>query len=155
MSDREIKVTDKRMFTPQGELREGFKHLEGVEAASDDVPAAAPPEASPVAPPPAPEPSPRETRQSPPLELPTSPGALGAPSFFDLVSLLAEPVLIYLGEAKLPDGESAENLELARLHIDMLDLLRQKTSGRLTVEEAGFLEDLLYQLRLRYVQRRG
>jgi hypothetical protein len=44
---------------------------------------------------------------------------------------------------------------MARLHIDLLDLLRQKTAGNLTVQESAFLEDLLYRLRVRYVQKRG
>ena len=46
-------------------------------------------------------------------------------------------------------------MEMARLHIDLLEILRQKTLGNLTAQESGFLEDLLYRLRLRYVQKRG
>lgn len=88
------------------------------------------------------------------LELPGSPPGLGA-SFYDLAAMLAEPVAIYLGDLELPDGQSAENLEMARLHIDLLDVLRQKTAGNLTAQESAFLEDLLYRLRVRYVQKRG
>jgi hypothetical protein len=44
---------------------------------------------------------------------------------------------------------------MARLHIDLLAVLRQKTAGNLTAQEAAFLEDLLYRLRVRYVQKRG
>ena len=44
---------------------------------------------------------------------------------------------------------------MARLHIDLLDVLRQKTAGNLTAQESAFLEDLLYRLRVRYVQKRG
>jgi hypothetical protein len=55
----------------------------------------------------------------------------------------------------LPDGKTMENLEMARLHIDLLDVLRQRTAGNLTAEELGELEALLYQLRMRYVQKRG
>ena len=51
------------------------------------------------------------------------------PSFYDLVSMLAEPIPLYLGDMDLPDGQVVENLEMARLHIDMLDVLRQKTAG--------------------------
>ena len=80
---------------------------------------------------------------------------MAAPSFFDLVAMLAEPVALYLGDLALPDGEVAENLEMARLHIDLLDVLRQKTAGNLTAQESAFLEDLLYRLRVRYVQKRG
>ncbi len=89
------------------------------------------------------------------LELPGTPPGLGRPTFFDLVSLLAEPIAIYLGDLELPTGESAENLEMARLHIDLLDVLRQKTAGHLSVQEASYLEDLLYRSRVRYVQKRG
>jgi hypothetical protein len=85
---------------------------------------------------------------------PTDPG-LPLPTFYDLVSMIAQPVPLYLGDATLPDGESAENIELARIHIDLLDVLRQKTSGNLSAQELTFIEDLLYQLRLRYVNKRG
>jgi hypothetical protein len=80
---------------------------------------------------------------------------LDGPSFYDLVAMMAEPVPIYLGDARLPDGQSAANLEMARLHIDLLEILRQKTAGNLSAQERAFLEDLLYRLRVRYVQKRG
>ena len=67
--------------------------------------------------------------------------------------MLAEPVPIYLGDMDLPDGQSAENLEMAGLHIDLLEVLRQKTAGNLSAEEKDFLEDLLYRVRVRYVQK--
>lgn len=160
----DIKVTDKRMFTAEGELREEFRDLANASPETQPEPSAEPP---PPAAPPAVGPAvsgqpvevpveapPRAT--SPPLELPdTGPSALGQPSFFDLAAVLAEPVQVYLGDLPLPDGGSAENLEMARLHIDLLAILRQKTAGNLSAQEAAFLEDLLYRLRLRYVQKRG
>jgi hypothetical protein len=188
---KEIKITDKRMFTPAGELREEYRFLdekstagEGGEAAADAAPAAdasagaapergrraasPPPDRAAAAAPPAPAgpaaPGPRSPGAPPAaaphdepsarLEIPGSPPGLGA-SFYDLVAMLAEPVAIYLGDVELPDGQSAENLEMARLHIDMLDVLRQKTVGNLSAHESAFLEDLLYRSRLRYVQKRG
>jgi hypothetical protein len=87
------------------------------------------------------------------VELPPMPPDLEGPSFFDLVAMLAEPVPIYLGDAQLPDGQSAENPEMARFYIDLMDVLRQKTLGNLSAEESAFLEDLLYRLRVRYVQK--
>ncbi len=145
MSDKEIKVTDKRMFTADGELREEFRDLENqqsgqAKAEADKEKTAREKE---------PEPSPR------PVAPAGSPGGLGSPSFVDLVSILAEPIPVYLGDATLPDGKSLENLEMARLHIDLLDLLRQKTVGNLSSEELAFLDDLLYRLRLRFVEKRG
>jgi hypothetical protein len=177
---KEIKITDKRMFTPEGELREEYRFLNEKSTASPASPEAADSSAAgpagrapkggggaPAQAPaagrgggvsggereaaydasPAGEPSSR-------LELPGTPPGLG-PSFYDLAAVLAEPVPIYLGDAELPDGGSAENLEMARLYIDLLDVLRQKTAGNLTAQESAFLEDLLYRLRVRYVQKRG
>ena len=174
MTDDELKVTDKRMFTPDGELKDEFQHLEkdsaeepvAREAVDIEEPSAEPEEPSTdqeaqaadqeTAPPSAEAPSasqpePGRGRVEIPLEE-TGRGELG---FFDLVGLVAQPVAIYLGDAKLPDGESAENLDMARLHIDLLEVLKEKTVGNLTAQEQTLLEDLLYQLRLRYVQKRG
>lgn len=180
---KDIKVTDKRIFTPDGALRDEFRHLEERAAApsAGATPPAATQEASPGAPQRAAADSPAATpsdieatgwrseaaadpaagmgyaadEASPRLELPGTPPGLGGPTFFDLVAILAEPVAIYLGDARLPDGQTVENLEMARLHIDLLDVLRQKTAGHLTAQESAVLEDVLYRLRLRYVQKRG
>jgi len=141
------------MFTPDGRVREEY-------AAPDESPTG---ETSPTPVPPAPAPPAPTVADEPPsqtagpgarLELPGHPAGLG-PGFLDLVELLAQPVPFYLGDAALPDGQSVENLEMARLHIDMLDVLRQRTAGNLTADELAVLEDLLYQLRMRYVQKRG
>ncbi len=148
------------MFTPDGRVREEFAAPDEA-APAEETPAAAataPPADTPVPAPvaePEVEPAVDTAAPAPRLELPATPAAQGAPSFYDLVALLAEPASIYLGDLQFPDGESAENLELARLHIDLLDLLRQRTAGNLTAQELGVLEDLLYRLRVRYVQKRG
>jgi hypothetical protein len=148
---KEIKVTDKRMFTPEGELREEYRFLSEKSTAT----ATPEPEPAPAAPPPVeeprrPGPPPQEDRR--PADFPEALPGFG-PTFFDLVQMLMEPAVIYLGDMPLPDGQPAENLEMARLHIDMLDVLRQKTAGNLTAQESAFLEDLLYRLRVRYVQK--
>jgi hypothetical protein len=152
--EKEIKVTDKRMFTPEGELREEYRFLNEKSTAEAPSPAAgttAPPPspAQTAAPPP---PAPPAPEVMPSLELPGEPPGFG-PSFYDLVAMLAEPVPIYLGDMDLPDGGSAENVEMARLHIDLLEVVRQKTVGNLSAQENAFLEDLLYRLRVRYVQK--
>lgn len=154
--EKEIKVTDKRMFTPDGELREEYRFLAEkstespggatvLEAAREAVANPAP------LPPPAPAPEPRF--EAPSLEMPGAPPDLDGPTFYDLAAILAEPIPIYLGDMELPDGQSAENLEMARLHIDLLDVLRQKTVGNLSAQENAFMEDLLYRMRVRYVQK--
>jgi hypothetical protein len=224
VGEKDLKVTDKRMFTADGELREEYRHLDrraendaaaAASEASEASAAESPPEPAarqepggaaaqgpapwarpePAPSPPAPEaqeaaepqeaPEPRDSEPGAPgppgaepqeaepaaeaaspvagepaedfprIEIPGTPEGFGAPTFLDLVSLLAEPIALYLGDAQLPDGKSAENLDMARLHIDLLDVLRQKTAGNLELAESRLLEDLLYRCRLRYVQKRG
>ncbi len=157
MSESQIKVTDKRIFTPDGQLREEYRHMD---EASPSAPAAAPPpvEARPVAAPPPAAPGPAARTQEdrrPPVEIPLEGAGHQGPGFLDLVAMLAEPVPIYLGDAELPDGSNHEDLEMARLHLDLLDVLHQKTAGNLTRQESALLEDLLYRFRMRYVQKRG
>jgi hypothetical protein len=167
--DKEMKVTDKRMFTPEGELREEYRFLNEKSTATTAATTTA--EITEPAPEPAqPEPARRPEPSRPPepqrraagypepqedsgLDFPGAPQ--GGPGFLDLAAMLAEPAAIYLGDAPLPDGQWAENLEMARLHIDLLDVLRQKTAGNLTAQESAILEDLIYRLRVRYVQKHG
>lgn len=174
--DKEIKVTDKRMFTPEGELREEYRFLnEKSTAATATEPAPEPERPEVFRPDPSrPEPARPEPRRPEPsrravgypepeeplgplgdtgFDLPGAPQ--GGPGFLDLVAMLAEPATIYLGDAPLPDGQWAENLESARSYIDLLDVLRQKTAGNLTAQESAILEDLIYRLRVRYVQKHG
>jgi len=165
---RAIKVTDKRMFTPEGELREEYRFLGEKSTAvpepeepSRPVPTpAAALAAAPAAGPFAEPPWEAEEADGPPfggpaLEMPGTPPEMGGATFFDLIGMLAEPIAIYLGDVALPSGESAENLEMAQIHIDLLDVVRQKTRGNLSAQESAVLEDILYRSRLRYVQRRG
>lgn len=160
MTDDEIKITDKRMFTSEGELKDEFQHLEegaanaqpAPEVVAESEPATddeVPPASAQAGEPPASEPERGR------VEIPLGSEGLDELSFFDLVGMVAQPIAIYLGDAKLPGGESAENLDMARLHIDLLEVLRNKTADNLTAKEHTFLEDLLYQLRMRYVQKRG
>lgn len=152
-----MKVTDRRMFTDDGELREEYRFLEQKKGAKR----ADPP--TPTAPDPAPreasgvdggEPSlggpgtgPAEASAGP------SPAAGPGPGFMDLVAMLAEPIAFLLGDAQLPDGQSAEDLPRARMHIDLLAVLQEKTRGNVSAQETAVLDDLLAQLRMRYVEK--
>ena len=75
----------------------------------------------------------------------------------DLVTLmefLAQQITLYLGEPD-PSGRAMQpNLPLAGLFIDLLGVLQEKTKGNLNLEEGQVLDQLLYALRLRYVQQR-
>jgi hypothetical protein len=61
--------------------------------------------------------------------------------------------LVYMGAAKLPRDEQVEvNLPLAKLTIDTLDMLKAKTEGNRTADEASLFDDVMYQLHLTYVK---
>ena len=74
-------------------------------------------------------------------------------SFIAFVLSLASTAAIHFGD--LPDpvsGQRSEpNLEGAAQMIEILSLLDEKTRGNLTAEERQVLEQVLYELRLRYV----
>jgi hypothetical protein len=78
-------------------------------------------------------------------------------SFTGFVLSLASTAAIHLGD--LPDPVTAErsevNLEGAAQMIEILALLDQKTRGNLTAEERQILEQVLYELRLRFVEAQG
>jgi hypothetical protein len=78
-------------------------------------------------------------------------------SFTAFVLSLASTAAIHFGDLADPvSGEHAElNLEGARQMIEILGLLEQKTRGNLTAEERQILEQVLYELRLRFVDASG
>jgi hypothetical protein len=68
------------------------------------------------------------------------------------VMSLASSVLVHLGEIEHPESRAREpNLPLAKQTVDILGMLREKTRGNLTQEEAQLLDNLLYDLRMKYV----
>jgi hypothetical protein len=73
--------------------------------------------------------------------------------FATFVLSLSHSVYLHLGDAPNPlSGKIERNLTMARQTIDLLGLLEQKTQGNLTGEEERVLEQVLYELRLRYVE---
>ncbi len=79
----------------------------------------------------------------------------GAIDFYTFILSLASSGFVHLGDAPHPEtGEpSKPNLPLAQQTIDILAMLREKTKGNLTPEEEKFMENLLTDLRIRYVER--
>jgi Domain of unknown function (DUF1844) len=67
---------------------------------------------------------------------------------------LGSSALIHLGMAPDPTSKEkpAVDLPLAQQSIDLLALLQEKTRGNLTPEEESFLRNLLYDLRMRFVE---
>ena len=82
-----------------------------------------------------------------------SPGALHERSLIGLFVMLASQALIALGDAPDPvTGQRQRQLTQASDVIDLLSLLRDKTEGHRSAEETHTLDDLIYDLQLRYVQ---
>jgi len=85
-----------------------------------------------------------------------STGTLPEINFSSFVLSLGSSALFHFGEIPDPaSGEKKRDLALARQTIDILVILRDKTTGNLSEDEAQLLENLLHDLQMRYVQERG
>jgi hypothetical protein len=152
MDPSRIKVTDRRLFTEEGELR---ADLEGL----DDTPEE--PTGRPVAPSPAAPASPTApaaSATSPPAAerddsaYGAGQGAAG-PQFLDLVDLLCQQIAMALGDPRLGADAPPPDPRVARIYIDLLGVLQEKTRGNLSEEEAAVLEELVYRFRMLYVEQ--
>jgi hypothetical protein len=78
-------------------------------------------------------------------------------TFTAFVLSLASTAAIHFGDLADPvSGETAEtNLDGAAQMIEILSLLELKTRGNLTAEEREILNQVLYELRLRFVEATG
>jgi len=74
--------------------------------------------------------------------------------FYTFCLSLGSSAFMHMGDAPHPEtGQVQPNLILAQQTIDLLGLLQEKTRGNLTEEEDRFLDNLLVDLRLRYVTK--
>ena len=74
-------------------------------------------------------------------------------TFVSFVLSLASTAAIHFGDVPDPTGQTSEpNLEGAAQMIEILALLEEKTKGNLTADERQLLEQVLYELRMRFVQ---
>jgi len=109
---------------------------------------------APAAPAP-PDPAAPAPRTSPAGSSPPGPAASprGGPDLRGLFIMFASSALVNLGEAADPEtGERVLDLDQAEDAIDLLSLLRVKTEGNRTEQESHLLEEMLYDLRLRFVR---
>src|SRR4026207_1472922 len=73
------------------------------------------------------------------------------PSF---LFVYVQTVLIHLGDLADPiDNKIVENLQAARQTIDILEMLKEKTKGNLSPQEDQYFESILFDLRLRFVEK--
>ena len=80
--------------------------------------------------------------------------ALPTIDFATFVLSLSHSALMHLGEAPDPEtNKLGTNLALAKQNIDLLGLLEEKTKGNLTGDEERLLAQVLFDLRMRFVER--
>jgi hypothetical protein len=73
--------------------------------------------------------------------------------FATFILSLSHSALLHLGEAPHPEtGQVEKNLPLARQTIDLIGMLEEKTKGNLTGDEERLVGQILYDLRMRFVE---
>lgn len=141
--ERGFRVTDRRIFTAEGEVRQEPAETAGQEQK--------PPRKQ------EPPKAPRREEPRPPREEPSSgPQGRGQEGvdFSSFVLSLATTGMVHLGEIPEPmTGRRSENLAAAREMIDILALLKEKTEGNLSTEENQLLDNVLYELRMKFMSK--
>ncbi len=142
-----FKVVDRRRFTEEGDERSG------PDVAPPEPPRKDPPPppvaAAAPAPPKAAAPGAKAEAPKPPPKAAEPPGAL---SFSLFVQSLAQQCLMQLGLMPWPHGQREMQLEQARDTIDILVMLKAKTTGNLSAEEQQLLDAAVYELKMSWVE---
>jgi hypothetical protein len=152
----QIKVTDKRIFTPEGEIREEFRQ----QIKPSDPAIAKPAEATEPAQAQKPSKLDPPRGQGPPpgvgerrrtlADKAQNPGT----AFTDFVEPLIAQAYMSLGMLRNPyQPKPTVDAQAARQMIEILTMLKEKTAGNLTPDEEDFLGTHLGELKLAFVQR--
>ncbi len=103
-----------------------------------------------------------ETQEEPSIkaeakkEEPSQEAPLPEIDFVSFVLSLSTSAFIQLGVVQDPvTKQSAKDLPLAKQTIDLIGMLKEKTKGNLTPEEDKLVDNVLYDLRMRYVKLSG
>lgn len=176
--DSEFKVSDRRLFNSDGELRDSSEEQIESGAATGAATATATPGAPAAT---MPEAAPTQAASKDESEIPEPPTAseqqaqhdaykqsareLDARvelsghsskelemSFERFMASLYMTAMMQLGLMHEQGGQPAVDLIGARQTIDTLSMIAEKTKGNLTPKEQGFLQNVLYELRMAYVE---
>jgi hypothetical protein len=122
-SDKPFTVSDRRHFTPEGRPRDEPAALGDVATAPDSAA--------------------------------SRPGPDDAPADFShfLLGLAAEAGRLIAGEGLPEDASTDDVLRGARSIIAILEMLKDKSEGRRTPAEDALVAQLLFELRMAYVER--
>lgn len=70
-----------------------------------------------------------------------------------LIYMLATSAIVNLGLVPNPvDQKTERNIKAAQHSIDLLNLLKEKTRGNLSPQEEKLLEEVLYDLRMKFIK---
>lgn len=73
--------------------------------------------------------------------------------FATFILSMSGSAMFHVGDIPNPEtGKTEKNLPLAKQSIDILEMLKEKTKGNLTTDEEKLVDNVLYDLRLRYVK---
>ncbi len=74
--------------------------------------------------------------------------------FATFILSLSHSALVHMGEAPSPEtGKTEKNLPLARQTVDLITMLEEKTKGNLSGDEERLIGQVLFDLRMRYVEQ--
>ena len=177
--ESEFKVSDKRLFTSEGELRSDSEEEQAAPpapAAAATAPATTPAPVSSIA-----EAAPTAAAPTPESDIPEPPSASEQQAQHDaykqssrdldsrvelsghsakelemnferFMASLYMTAMMQLGLMHEQGGQPGVDLIGARQTIDTLGMIAEKTKGNLTPKEQGFLQNCLYELRMAYVE---
>jgi hypothetical protein len=75
------------------------------------------------------------------------------PNFAEVINMIAIQAMVGFGGMAGPGGERIPpNLDIAKHYVDMLQVLEDKTKGNLTDDEKNLLDQVIYEVRMRYIQ---
>jgi len=132
-----FKVEDRRRFSAEGELKPEHRGAEATPPPESPPPDAAAAAAQPTA--------------AAPHEAAAAPDEI---TFATFMVGLSTQALMHLGEIRDPQDEGAGvNLVAAQQLIDIVGMLKDKTRGNLDRDEEALIEAILFELRIKYVER--
>jgi len=156
-------VTDRRLFTADGDLRKDVPEEISVKPAEPaSTAASASPPVADASVPPMPTAEEQKTqadayrKTSKDLDTRVELGGHSAKeleiTFLRFMATLYMNAMLQLGLMQEEGGQPRIDLIAARQTVDTLGLLAEKTKGNLTAEEENFLQNCLYELRMAYVE---
>jgi Domain of unknown function (DUF1844) len=142
-----FKVDDRRRFSSEGELKAEHR----ADAAPIDRSGSAAAEHAAPSPPPLPDPATGFTTVNQPA---AGSAPVGEMNFATFMVSLSTQALVHLGEMPDPQsGQFAADLMAAEQLIDLIAMLQDKTRGNLDEGETQLVQSVLFELRMKYVER--